>query len=920
MTRLHTSHPDVQINYDATEELCTLRGAYSKVQAALAQLLGRPGDPRSAEPKDKDQIPTVAVQTVQRPRTEDSGGNRKPKDRRELRDQVLVSRPSDDCSSSPHREVTSGGHSWEDPDQTEGAARQLPGNPTLLEEDFSLIVDADMFQYLQRHCSEEYQHILSQYGVEVVDMTAEGVTTLFPQIATAVGEDGREQERLRSASRDLQRLYQENEMKIRRAQLPKIILSPIGGLQRAIENLGVRLPKLLLSEDDQNIYFIGSSSDVSDAKHFLLVDRAEVRGKGETAASPLRPSPFDSGSSSPAYEERAPLALSPSTGSLHGGTAKMLRPDEDERRADGARKYKLAARFKDTELAGLGSRPVDFTLAGLSSPSRRSGLGPMSGHDALSDISGFAGGRVPIAVLQNTGADILFKSVDASLSSVQHKTSPSSDLMDTRHKIVTAPRSTTQSSLSGTTTISPAGSGSNLRRASSFSGMTQQKAQSMGQKSQGDAEKATARARGRSSSFSNRPWSHKQEAYKAEIIVPKIMWQYIREAYSTRLEDLITDVQMKESHTEVSGDLTVILRGADTSKLTSCHLALQKLVAMVMADFSVQEISLLELGLADPANETLQMCCTEVRSRFHKVNIQVLKESLFILGPNKQCTQVCVSLREVFSAPVPESRALPGLSTSKWNPSVPLHVNEDQNTALQLSRSSQQMPDRQTGEGDWSGSSQLWKVNQTDDSQETKKSSELQLVNGSVSLPSGRRNPVTKEKLKSLGAVHLDGQSAEFTGNSTKGSDGGARCENSVRSAAVHTDQDTSARQKERTAHSRVTKRDGAQRARAEIQDTRGSGSGGLEGICVCGESGVSMMTTACGATMCPQCLDKVHVHCRVCHKTAPEPQGIQGIQGIQGKMSSTTLPISLAGHSKESAIKIAYWIPDGIQGVRGLV
>ncbi|XP_076000272.1 uncharacterized protein LOC142993431 [Genypterus blacodes] len=906
MTSLHNSHPEVQINYHATEERCTLKGGYSEVQAALTQLLGRAGDLHSAEPKDKDQPPSGAVQTDQRPRAKDSGGNRKLKDRREQRDQVLTAGPSDDRSSSPRRDETSGGHSGGDPEQTQGAAGQLPGHPAGLEEDFSLNVDADMFQYLQRHCREEYQHILCQYGVEVVDVTAEGVTTLFPQIATAVGEVGGEQERLRSASRDLQRLCQENEVKIRRAQLPKFMLAPRGELQRAIENLGVRLPKLLLSEDDQNVYIIGSSSDVSEAKNLLLLNRAELKGKAEAVAS-LR----HSGSSSPTYEEVASLCLSPFTGSPDGGADKMLRSDEDERKADGAKKYKLAARFKDTSLAGLVRRPGDFTLAGLSSSSRRLGLGLVPGVGTLSDIAGFAGGRVPMVVPQHTGGDVLFKSGDSSLSSVQHKPSPSPDLMDTRQKIVTASLNTTQSSLPGTITISPAGSGSSLKRASSFSGMPQNKAQSTGEKSPGEAEKTAGRARGRSSSFSNRTGRDKQEVYKTEITVSKIMWHYIKEAYSTRIEDLITDVQLKECHAESSSCLSLILKGADSSKLISCHQSVQKLVAMVVADFTIQEIRLRELGVTDGSDDTLQMCCAEVRSRFSKVNIQVLKESLYILGPKKFCQQVSTSLREVFSTPAPDYDDSPGPSTSKWKPDIPFQLNEDQNVALQLSRSSQLMPERQTGEGDGTSSSQAWEVNHTDDSLETKTYMGSQLANGSVSQPPERRVPVVKEKLRSLGTLHLDGQIAEHLGSSTKGSDGGARYENSTQAAAaaaVHTDQDTSLRHRERAAHSRVTRKDGTQRGRAEIQDTRGSGAGGPEGTCACGQSGVS--TTACGATACLKCLDKGHVHCRVCHKGESTQQ-----QGIRGMMRWAKVPISLPGHGKDSVIKITYSISDGIQG-----
>ncbi|KAF7654870.1 hypothetical protein LDENG_00063830 [Lucifuga dentata] len=919
MTNLHKRHPDVQISYDATEELCTLRGTYSKVQAALAQLLGHPGDPRSAEPKNKGPLEnsgSSAVCTAQRPRTEESQDQKwKLKEQREHRGQDRVSRPSDDYSSSSHRDLTSGDHSGENSGQLEGAALQLHLNPAVLDEDFSLSLDADMFQYLQKHCREEYQHILSQYGVELVDMTTGGVTTVFLQIATAVGEDGGEQERLRLACRDIQKLHQENEVKICRVQLPKSTLPPRRGLQRVIENLNIRLPKLLLREDDQNIYIIGSSSDVSDAKQFLFLECRKFRDKGENVASLLRYSSFDSGSPSSIDEERVPLALPSSTHSLDGGLNKM-KSDEDERRVEGARSYKLAARFKDLGLGGL-SRPGDLTSAGISSLSRRPGLG-LLGHDVLSATAGFASEELSRAVPQNTGRDILFKSGDASLSSVQNKTSLNSELIHTQQKSTTAPLSRPQSSLSGTTTIPSAEFGSNLKRASSFSwdaGMSQQKAQSMSLKGQDDTEKSTARARGRSSSFSNHTGRDKQEVYKAEITVSRVMWQYIKEAYSARIEDLISDVQVKENRSEDSMDLTVIVRGADSSKVSSCQLRLQKLVSMVMADFSIQEIQLSELGVSDPADENLQICIAQVRSQFNKVTIQLLKESLYVLGPKGLCTLVGDSLREVFSGKsvqIPERQDLPGPSATKWNESIPL---KDQNITLHRNGSPQQMQDSQTGEGGGAGNSQERKVHHRGNFCENLKNSgvsETQLVNGSIRQPLGTKSPVVKEKLKSVGTMQLDGQKTKPYISSFAKSGKDVRCENHNWSAAAHTDQNIALHQKERTTQSRITNKDSAQQGNAEIKHTLGgsrSGPGGLEGICVCGESGVSMTRTECGATLCSKCLDKVHVHCRVCHETEPTPQG------IQGKMSFSELHINLPGHTKDPAIKITYCIPDGIQG-----
>ena len=165
LTGLHKSHPDVQINFDAIRKLCTLGGAYCKVQAALAELLGQPGGSQSAEHKDSSQPSTShpkSAHPVQKPHTGESDDcSRKPNKQREQREKVSISRPSDKCTSSAsstHRDLTADGYDWDDTGQPVCGALQLPGLPIMSEsEDFSLILDADMFQYLQKRCRKEYQ-------------------------------------------------------------------------------------------------------------------------------------------------------------------------------------------------------------------------------------------------------------------------------------------------------------------------------------------------------------------------------------------------------------------------------------------------------------------------------------------------------------------------------------------------------------------------------------------------------------------------------------------------------------------------------------------------------------------------------------------------------------------------------------------
>lgn len=908
LTSLSKSHPDIQINFDVSEELYTLHGAYSKVQAALAQLLGHPGSPQTQENKDSGQPATTgsrSVQMVQKPRTQESEDlSRKPKKQKELRKKVPIGSPSDEGNSGSHRELTPGGYGWEDTGQTEGAAMQLHGDPTTVEENF-LIVDADMFKYLQKHDQKEYQDILSQYSVDVVEVTNQGLTTLFLQVTTGAGEDDQDQESLKLARKALSIFFQENETKICTAKLPKCILSPSGGLQRAKENLSDRLPKVLLNEDDKNIYIIGSISDVSEAKQFLL-DHRGVRGKKEDVASLLRFPSYDSGSSIHTDEQRTPLTTLSTVDSVDDRIDPLLRSEEDEKRTDVAKRYKLAARFKDSGLAALGSRPTDFSIrGGLSSPSTQTRLGPMFGHDVLSETAKTAVEKISRASVQNTGGDILFKSGEdlPSTASMQSKTSLNSHLIGTRPKSLTSPLSTSQSNLSGSSPSPHAGS--SLKRASSFSGTPQQKAQVMDQRSQDDSSKSTVRARARSSSFSNHSGRVKQESYTAEINVSYVMWQHIKEAYRTRVDDLTSDILMDENRPEGSSELTVTLRGANFSKVSSCQQSLQMLVESVSVDFSVQELSLSELGITDAADETLQACCAEVRGRFKKITIPILKKSLYLLGPKQLCSQVRATLQEVFSGDVvgiPEHQGFFTPCASNWNPSTFEQTNEDQSTNVHSN--SQLMPESQTSKIDGTGSSQERSINDRQDFEET------ELVNGSTGQPLVRKDPVIKEKVKIVGAEETDGLKTEIFVSHSKTENGKrARHVNSVESTTTHTDKDMAPYTNEKTVHS--TQKESIQQKQTETENTQDESRSVLGGpgwICVCGESEKFMKRTKCGATLCSKCMDTVHVHCKVCHETELTPRG------IQGNMAISKIHITVPGYKKDSAIKITYCIPDGIQ------
>lgn len=835
MSGLLESHPDIQINYDTDVELYTLRGSYTKVQAALQQLLV----PQSAKSKHSGWLDSTACVAQKQHSQESEELSRRPNKNN------YVSRTSDQVKPGRHDGTSVGGLGL---DSSSQVVLQPTGAPATSDEDCILIVDADVFQYTQRNYQWEYQQILSQYGVSVVEMTNQGLTTLFVRVTSQTGDSSRDREYLREA---MSNFFQKNEANICRTPLSKSALESMQGLERAKTRLSVKLPKLLLNEDEQNIYIIGSPVDVGQAKQFIL-DQCKAREKKDDIASS-----YSSGSLGHSREQRPTSSPLSTPDSL----VDKIDVEENERKSEGVKKYKLATRFKDSQMGMLASRPTDLIKqGGPLSPSALKYPRSAEGHNVVSETTNSTSDRVPRAPGLITGEGSLFESGDAlSLEgSLPKKPSVKSGA---RAKDLPLP-----------SPLPPSGYGTTLRRASSFSGSSQQKVEVRRQGSQDDSSKSTVRTRPTSSSISCQTQMDVMGGFSAELTASQLIWNYIKEAYSSRVDDLTSNVQVKETAAEGSDDVTVTLRGGNQSTVSLCLSNLQKLVSQVSVDFSVIQVRLSELGISDSADKNLLTCCVDVRNRFEKVTTRISKKDLFLLGPQKLCLQVAASLREVFSRDfVPGTRQqqeLPASSMSHWDSATFSKSGVDQ---WRLSHSNSEVED--------GGGSSSQRIN-SGGVQEAK------LVNGGVSQPQLRVSPVVREKVKLVDAAEMDGQKK----TSNRG----------VQSKALAA-KDTTPKAIERSSH--FMTKDSTRERHMETGKPPEEPRSNLEGsvhTCTCGGSRKDSKRSSRGADSCV-----------VCQQSEPRRQG------IQGQMSSCKLNISLPGHKKDAAIKVTYRIPDGIQEVR---
>lgn len=847
------NHPDIQINYDTDVELYTLRGSYTKIQAALEQLL-------VTQSARNDHMPAPIIELVQKQNSQETHDlSRKSSKETAYVENNFSSQTPEQAKAGGHGNTSVSGYNLGSKNLV---ALPLSGATTRSDEDCTLIVDSDVFRYTQKNYQKEYKQILSQYGVNAVEMTNEDLTTLFLCVASEAENTRCNWEYLKLVKKNMCSFFRKNESTICRIALSKRSLESVQDMEKAKTTLSAKLPNLLLTEDEWNINVIGSPADVGHAKQFLLEQCNEALEKKEDLASPKSFSPYSSGSSSQSKEQRTPSSGLPTLDSV----ASKTESEENERKSEGAKKYKLATRFKDSQLGMLGNRPADLVIRGGGSfpPGGSKPLGPVEGFNVGSETAKSACNRVPRAQRFYTVEDGMFESGDAGSSEVAPKKKSSAN-PHTDANVSSLPFSTPP--------LPPAGTGATLKRASSFSGSSQPKVESKSKGSQDDSSKSAVRTRPSSSGCQKQVDA--LGGYSAGLMVSQVMWNYIKEAFGTLVEDLTTDVQVKETRSEGSSDVTVTLRGGSQSDLNLCLNRLQRLVTRVSRDFAVSQLGLSEMGITNPTDENLLACCADVRSRFKEITTHVGKDGLFLVGPHSLCLQVAASLREVFSVdlvPGARDQELSACSMAHWNSNTFSKSDVDQ---WQQNHNHSQVLLEDGGDASAPrvlGSSQ-----------------DAKLVNGSVTQPQLRVSPVVREKLKLGDAAEMDGQKKAGNGAVQSKAVPAKYAATQVAHGSLHSITKDSVKQRHVEAAKPLEK---------PISSLEGS-----KHTCVCGQRGKSGKRSSRGVEECVACQ---HL----------EPK----LLGIQGQMSFCKLHISLPGHKKDLAIKVSYRIPDGIQEVRGFI
>lgn len=519
-------------------------------------------------------------------------------------------------------------------------------------EDFTLVMDSDIYLYMQRFCAAEYQGVLRQHRVDVVDVLCDGITILYLQPPAGVSGDS---DVLQQAHLALQQLYHQLEVSLRKEKITKRGLDmDCQALRAVVQELQELYPQVLCHEDEKQLYLIGNLVDVSQAKQYLqnLSTRRGVTHALGTLSSSLPSHPTTSHTTEAA--QRKPKAPADTS-------ASRLSPGRPEPKGE----FKLAANF--STLKAEGSQASGGLLQNQGSPLVRQAQ--LSGK--RSSETDALGPSAQTALTQQHQPQVSTADVDlGSAAESQQKDPKEQEYVKgtarlTRHKAL-SPFEGKEDSI--------------LQRPWDSRGSGPVKQQSLTSTPSASSaldskhsESRTPRRRSNSFSLPRSQESNKPQdtdtagsggsGMSAEMSLDSLQWSYLKDVCHAAIDQLCKagGVQISEHH---AGDSTVLtLRAADSSRLLQAKWKVEALVQKC-PDLVCQSMSYSELAVDGPDDSALSELCSLLRANSLQVGLSKDKHRLHLACPKAMLPGVTEAF-QVFN-----SRRLRALKSSSLSPGL----------------------------------------------------------------------------------------------------------------------------------------------------------------------------------------------------------------------------------------------------------
>ncbi|KAJ7396371.1 interferon-induced 35 kDa protein [Pitangus sulphuratus] len=640
---LHKGYSNVQFNFDSKNTHCVVQGPFTELQAFSRDLLGslNLGSKATGEillPGSSGGAKTVGMH-----------------DHQQVPDST---EPAEETAKQPNwdqvRETTAKVPSPRGPVDGEAAEQA---------EDFSLVMDLDIYLYMQRFCTAQYQAVLRQHRVDVVDVSSDGITILYLQPSGGLSGD---MEALREARLALQQLYQQLEVSLRKEKFSKRGLGMDSQALRALtRDLQKLYPQLLCHEDVKQIYLIGNLVDVSQAKQYLQ-DSITRRGAARTVdmLSSRQPSRPTASSTTEALLHLPKVSVDSSVTRLNSGRPELKG------------ELKLAANFSALK-ADRSQADQGLLLNQDSPPVGQVQLSRKHSSDApgLSD---------PTAVTQKnqppvpTTGEVLGSAAEPQKNNSTERDHVEGGVRLPGHKVLSPlggkEKGTSQHpgdskssgpighhSLAGSTfdvtrtssalDSKPSASRPQLRRSNSFS---------------------LPRSEG-----SDKSRDSGSSRVSEEMSLDFLQWSYLRDACRVTIDELCRGGKVQISERR-AGDCTVLtLQAEDRSRLFQAKWQVEALVQKC-PDLVCQSLSYSELAVDGPDDSALSELCSLLRGKSLQVGLRKDKCKLYLAFPKEMLPGVTEAFH-MFS-----SRGLCALKSSSVSPGP---ESTGQSSVIQPSRS-----------------------------------------------------------------------------------------------------------------------------------------------------------------------------------------------------------------------------------------
>ncbi|XP_032841850.2 uncharacterized protein LOC116959978 [Tyto alba] len=611
LRNLHKGYSNVQFDFDSKNTHCIVKGPFTELQAFSRDLLGSLN------------LESQAAGEILLP-----GSSHVAKETRTHGHQQAL-------DSAQSARETAKLQNW---DQASEKAAEVPsprgpvdGEAVEQLEDFSLVMDSDIYLYMQRFCATEYQGVLHQHRVDVVDVSSDGIAILYLQPAVGVSGD---MDALRQARLALQQLYQHLEVSLRKENIAKEGLDmdsqALGALTRELKKL---YPQLLCHEDEKQLCLIGNLVDVSQAKQYLqdFSTRGAAHAVGMFSSSLLSRPATSCPTEAALHKPKAPVDTS----------ASRLSPGRPELKGE----LKLAASFSTLKAE---RSQASRGLSGPSDPTAPTQQ--FQPHDSRTDVvlesAAESQQKDPKAWHRVKGGARLIKHKALSPfggkenSTSQHP-GDSKGSGPIKHRPLTSISSTFDvTSTSSALDTKPSESRPLLRRSNSFS---------LPRSKESDKPQDSVRAGGGGRRVSE------------EMNLDSLQWSYLKDVCHAAIDDLCRDggVQISEHRT---GDCTVLtLQTADRGKLFQAKWKVEALVQKC-PDLVCQSMSYSELALDGPDDSALSELCSLLQGNSLQVGLTKDKYKLYLACPKEMLPGVTEAFH-VFS-----SKRLHALKSSSLSP------------------------------------------------------------------------------------------------------------------------------------------------------------------------------------------------------------------------------------------------------------